>query len=504
MRLRNRGLFVLLAGVSAVLIGCGGGGGGSGGGPVPTTVPTRTATPTAGPTTATTAPTGTPTTATGAPTATPTAVPTVAGSPTAAPTALPTGSANPVSSRPLNSGDTFSFAGNSIEAFIYYGATPNPSGTIPETIAQTVTDEGTSSFDGATPEDLKTTETDVQQSPAKTTTVTTNTYYANGSYSVSQTGFYTYGYTSSDSDGQQITDTLANVGDTSGTFNGLIDVLPETGEQTWTNTAAQTIDESESDGFTANRTYAANGTYTENDTYPQNSQFTPPPTPMAATLTENSDGSGTYNLPISGISPPNVNVAYSAPSSTITITASQGGQSQTYTVSTWYSLPLYSETDRDDGALSIPSGCHVPAQYGTSANGIEQKFTRFDTVVGTAEYFDQITYVVGGYAVCVTLNDITYVFYDYSGQGNEAPLGVSFSGGSSPLEVITTASVVGLTSTNVSGAARERGTRDLQGASGRVAGARTSFLAALERRRLERRDRAFQRFGTTHFMGSHR
>ena len=490
MSFGNRALFVLLAGVSAAAIGCSGGGGGGGGGTVPTVAPTHvTAAPTATPTSVAT------------PTPTHTAGPTA--SPTASPTPQSTSSAIPVSTRPLHTGDTFAYAGSSLESFVYSGVTPNPSGTVAASVAQSVTDEGPTPFDGATPFDLRTVETDTQQSPAKTIGVTTDSYYASGPYLGSQTGYYTYGFASSDTEGQHITDTMASVGDHSGTFNGLVDVLPETLAQTWTNTGAQTIAESESDGFTANRTVNADGSYVENDTYPQTSQFTPPPAPLTATITENSSGSGTYVLPLEG--PPNSTFSYATPSAgNITISLSQPGEpTVTNTVATWYALPLYTETDRDDGALAIPGSCNVPAQFGARANGIEQTFTRVDTVLGTLENFDQITYVVGGYAVCIRLTDTTDVFYDYSGQGDQPPFGFSFSGGQSPLEVITTTSTVGLTSTSVTGAFRTRDATSEQAVAG-AALARTSFLAALERRRFERRHQAFQRLRAAHVVRAHR
>ena len=490
MSLGNRGLFVLLGVVSAVTFGCGGGGGGGGGGGRPATAePTKAATPSPTPTSTTVSVTPTPV------------------GPTQVPTALPTGSAIPVGSRPLSAGDTFSYSGTSLEAFLYYGATPNPSGTIATVVTQHVIDEGTASFYGANPYDFLTTETDAQQSPSKTITITTNTYYNTGPYTGSQTGFYTYGYSSSDSTGQIITDVIGSVGYNGGVPNGLVDILPEKAQQTWTNTEAQTLDESESDGFTSGRAYNANGTYVEHDSYPQGSQFTPQPTPLAATIAENADGSGTYNVPLLG--PPNTTLTYSAPSNgIITIVASvpdgSGGTStQQFTVNTWYALPLYTEQDREDGALTLPAACNVPAQFGTEGNGVEQKFTRVDTVIGTIDYFDQITYVVGGYAVCVSMSDVTYLFYDYTGQGNEPPVGVSFSGGDTPLETITFTSTLGLQSTSVSGAYRLDAEHP-EVAAQRLAFARTSFLAAVERRRFERQHRLFQHIRSLQSERSHR
>jgi hypothetical protein len=386
---------------------------------------------------------------------------------------------------------------------VYFGATPNPSGTVAASIAQSVTDMGPAAFGGANPVDLRTSETDTQQSPVKTIGVTTDSFYTPGPYLGSQSGYYTYGFASSDTDGRHVTDTVTSVGDHGGAFNGLVDVLPETGAQTWTNTGAQTIAESESDGFTANRTIAADGSYGEQDVYPQGSQFTPQPAPLTATITENADGSGTYVLPLLG--PPNSTFTFATPSGgNILISLSVPGTgTTTNTVPTWYALPLYAETDRDDGALAIPGSCSVPATFGSRANGIEQTFTSVDTVIGTLEKFDQITYVVGGYVVCVRLTDTTDVFYDYSGQGDQPPFGFSFSGGQAPLEVITTTSTVGLTSTSVAGAFRTRDATAQESAAGAIM-ARTSFLAARERRRFERRYQAFQHLRTNRFVRAHR
>lgn len=473
MSLGNRALFVLLGVLSAVTVGCGGGGGSA---PNPVRTPTPVATPTQ------------------APTATPKPTPTPIG-PTPTPTAMPSGAPNPVASRPLASGDTFSYAGNSLETFLYRGASPNPSGTVAYAVTQQVTDEGTKPFNGANPYDLHTVERDLGSN--QTIGVTTDAYYVSGAYSGTQTGFYTYGYASSDTNGQQITEKITGVSPS----NGLVDILPETQHQTWTNSGAQTLAESESDGFSADRTTAANGTYSETDLYPQGSQFTPSPSPLPATLSDNTDGSGSYSFPLFG-STPNAALTYSAPSGgEITIVVDALGQAPTYSVPAWYSLPLYTETDSQLGALAIPGACNLPSQFGTSANGVQQQYTKTDTVLGTTEDYSEVTYVVGGYAVCVALTDVTYVYYDYSGQGN-GTFGVAFSGGQSPLEIITLDSTVGLTATNVSGA--DRGRDSLQAGAQRVAFARTNFESMLERGRLERRRLAYQRLRAGFFERSHR
>jgi hypothetical protein len=331
----------------------------------------------------------------------------------------------PVPARPLASGDTFAYAGSSLQTFVYYGSTPNPSATLTDVISQSVTDDGTKAFNGAHPYDLHTSEVDLSKTEREA--VTTDAYVATAPYGSAQSGYYTYGYASTDSSGQRISDEFAHVA----SGDGLLDILPEVAGATWTNDEAQTIAESETDGSTSNRALARDGTYTETDVYPQHSQSSTPP-PLVATITENGDGSGTYDTPLFGSS--NETIAYSAPASgSITITS----PGATHTVKQWYALPLYTEHDRDDGALAIPAACRIPAKYGGNANVIEEDVTSVDTIFGTLESFEQLTYVAGGYAVCTTLSDTTNIFYDYSGQGDEAPDGLSFSGGTSPLEVET-------------------------------------------------------------------
>jgi hypothetical protein len=396
---------------------------------------------------------------------------------------MPSGTTLPVGTRPLVAGATFAYAGSSLESFLYTGATPNPSGTIAYTIHQNVTDEGMAPFDGATPYDLHGVETDAGTN--QSVVVTTDTYYAALPYGATQTGFYTYGYTSSDTLGQKIAVTYAGVPSAGGISNGLVDILPETQSQTWINSGAQSLGESESDGFGADRTTNANGTYAETDTYPQASQFTPPPAPQTATLSQNADGSGTYSFPLFGATP-NVTFSYAAPSGgSIAITT----PAQTYSVANWYALPLYAEHDAQLGELAIPAACAVPSNLGAVANGIEQTYAKVDTVLGTVEHYDEVTYVAGGYAVCVTMSDVTDVFYDYSGQSNGAPYGITFSGGQTPLEIITLASTIGLTSTNVSGAVAHRS--GFAASEERFAFARANFRNAAERNRLERRHQAF-------------
>jgi len=95
--------------------------------------------------------------------------------------------------------------------------------------------------------------------------------------------------------------------------------------------------------------------------------------------------------------------------------------------------------------------------------------------------------VVGGSTVCTTLGDTTKIFYDDTGQGDQLPIGFAFSGGTSPVEVDTVTSAIGLQSTGVAGAVR-----------------RSNFLALVERLRLERIHRAALHLSTLRFERSHR
>jgi hypothetical protein len=463
MILANRTLFVLVVCLSAVMAGCGGGG--SSPGPSPTAAPSTTPTP--------------------RPTEKATAVPTAVPTPSATPTL---GSAPALSSDatlPLAAGDTFTYAGTTLDSFVYYGATPNPSATVAYTVGQSVEDMGPEPFANATPYDLHTVESDT--SPNQAITVTTDTYLASIPVSAGVTDFDTYGYASSDTDGRAITDTVTAPGST----NGLLDILPEVSQQSWTNTGAATIAESESDGFSANRVVNADGSYSETDTYPQTSAVGAS-APLTATITQNADGSGSYSLPAnpygaSTTAAPNVTFTYSAPSGgVLTVAYSDGdpNDAQSTTATAWFTAPLYVETDLDHGGLTIPAACNVPAQYGTLGDAVEQHFVQADAIIGTLEDFDQVTYVTGGYAVCTTLISTTQNFYDFSGQGDAI-----FGNGITPLEVEVVKTTLGLSGTSVTTAARLREASKL---NARVSTARINFLARAERRRLDRMQRALR------------
>ncbi|GAC1310881.1 MAG: hypothetical protein NVSMB19_25220 [Vulcanimicrobiaceae bacterium] len=437
-----------------------------------------------------------------------TAAPLFTASPTPIPTAAPTGASLANAARPFHNGDVYAYAGQTLQTFVYAGASPRPMATTLFAIAQNVAVTDNATYNGISGAfDFKTSETDT--SPLQQIGITNDTYYTTTTVGAF-TNVVTLGYTSTTTTGEKLAVTVTNPG----AGNGLIDILPEQGQQTWTNTGAQRIAISQADGFTSVRTYAADGTYTDTANYPQAGAANPQATPLVATIVTRADGTATYSLPLFG--PPNVTIAYGAPANgAIPISITQPGTTpgatpapiQTALVGTWYQTPLrlYDELDRDNGAVPIPASCKVPSSpYGTQANEIEQRSVRTDTALGTLDSFDQLTFVVPTYGVvCVVLTDTVLTYYDYTGQGNGAPTGVSYSGGNSPLQTTTLATTIGLTSATIR--PFSVGSNGAGGDAGlRLASARANFLATVERQRVARQRFAIERLRKFILEGSKR
>jgi hypothetical protein len=289
--------------------------------------------------------------------------------------------------------------------------------------------------------------------------------------------------------------------------------LPEENSPTWTNGIAETYAQNESDGFSATRTYNADGSYVENDTYPQTTASSPQPAAETAAIVQKSDGSGSYSVPL--FSGSNDTFAYAAPTTkgliVITFTDASNDPSTVEQVSAWFPQPLsssspaYSEIDRDNGAVTYPSSCNLSGNSydgSTTANELEQKFTRIDTILGDLEFFDQLTYVApNGVAACVHLNDVTYSFYDFSGQTN-TDLGPGFQGGNNPYQTTTITTTLGLTG-NPTLNAVERNVDLSSAGSGpagisasAVANARANFLTTVDHYRAQRERTMFSRVRT--------
>jgi hypothetical protein len=389
------------------------------------------------------------------------------------------------------------------------------------TVATGKTFNGTNDLD-----EFETTETDT--TPRQTTTISTDTYYGFGTSTgptndttfITQTPLTLYGSTSTASSGETVSISLASPGFPNN--SGTVDLLPEENTPTWINGIAETYVQNESDGFSATRTYNADGSYTENDTYPQSSAASPQPAAETATLVQNSDGSGSYSVPL--FAPGNDTFTYAAPTSaglidvTLTPNANSGGNPYVFQVSAWFPQPLssskpaYSEIDRDNGAVTFPSACGFNAgQYDGSKTGneLEQKFTRIDTILGDLEFFDQLTFVApNGVAACVLLNDVTYSFYDFSGQTN-TDQGPGFQGGNDPYQTTTISTTLAITGTPVANAVERKSDAASAGASpigisaSAVANARANFLTTVDHYRALRERKMFARVRTL-MMRHHR
>jgi hypothetical protein len=262
----------------------------------------------------------------------------------------------------------------------------------------------------------------------------------------------------------------------------LIDELPEVPGASWSNSAAESLNETSPGNQTSVRNVNADGSYTDTTTYPSGSQYTPPPAPVTATIVENSNGSGSYSFPFDG--PPNTVVTLGspqpAPASVIPITITEPGFAPiTGTVPVWFPTPLvlYSETDTNNGAQNIPAACNVPAGLGQTANAIVQTATTTDTILGTIETLVQTEYVVPTNGVaCVVLDDVLVSYYDYSGQSVDV---INFS--STPVETATVTTTLGLTEASVSSRLRSA---QVRAAGFRIASARANFVATVERIKL--------------------
>jgi hypothetical protein len=432
--------------------------------------------------------------------------------PIPAATAPPSGPVNSVTARPLANGDVFNYTGTSTQTFVYTGTSPSPSASTTTTIAQKITVATGKSFNGTSNlDEFTTAETDT--TPRQTTTITTDSYYAFGTSQgptsdtteITQTPLTLYGSTSTASSGETVSISLASPGFPNN--SGTVDLLPEETTPTWTNGIAETYVQNENDGFSATRTYNADGSYTENDTYPQTTAASPQPAAETATIVQKSDGSGSYSLPLFSASS-NVNIAYTAPTSSglITATASDSsGDSYVEQISAWFPQPLssskpaYAEIDRDNGAVSYPSACGLGngSQFGTTGNELEQKFTRIDTILGDLEFFDQLTYVADdGVAACVQLSDVTYSFYDFSGQTNTS-IGPGFQGGNEPYQTTTIATTLAITGSPTLNAVARRSDLAPAGAgpigisASAVANARANFLTTVDHYRALRERKMF-------------
>lgn len=189
------------------------------------------------------------------------------------------------SSRPMQSGDTFSFAGTMTVAHtyaiapVYANPSASPGPPVPNdsetaNVTQTVTVSPTTDPCGCNVQDFNVQESDAF--PTQTLTSTTDDYFQIGEPSNGTSIDYLKGYSSKDEQGNTTSVEYATPGLT-------IDELPEASGQSWTNSPAETYSANYIDSETINRTVNADGSY--NDT--ENLYDAPIPSPSPGNPAQN-------------------------------------------------------------------------------------------------------------------------------------------------------------------------------------------------------------------------
>ena len=206
----------------------------------------------------------------------------------------------------------------------------------------------------------------------------------------------------------------------------ILDEFPETSGASWTNNPQSTVDYSYASGDAGTRTIAKDGTYTDVE------QMGPTSGGSTATLTENSDGSGSIVGPYFGGGIID-SVSFSAPSPApsaspmlnVTIAFSAIAQqyyglpaTQVIPDSVWYPYTagqapsFYNETDKVQTGVKLPSGCAGPY---AAANDVQRTIVSLDTVIGDVDTTTLDTYNVNGFPVCLVTNDVLNFAYDEQG-----------------------------------------------------------------------------------------
>ncbi|MBC5809244.1 MAG: hypothetical protein GIW95_00070 [Candidatus Eremiobacteraeota bacterium] len=395
-----------------------------------------------------------------------------------------------VATRPLGNGDTYSYSGTTLTTTISTTSVPNPTSTSAAAVTQNVNVIGGATFNGQTNLfDVKTSETDT--TPLQQSMIVTDAYYQ-AVASGTGTNLVSWGYASLDSFGEGLNVQYG----ASGAASILLDRLPEVAGDSWTNGPGQRLSETSSTtNQTSQRTYFDNGTYSDTTNYPSGS-LAGAAAALTSSITENADGSGTYSFPHGAT--PNTVLTFSAPdvvgNIAIKIVLSSGGVLNR-TSQKWYSLPLYSESDRNNGSTAIPGACNVPPSFGATANALVQTTTRVDTVLGTVESISRTSYTLPLFGpVCVQLSDVLKSFYDYSGAVSSSFTNGTaiFGGGTIPNTTQTVMTTLGLVSTSVKISARTRSTQSVAARSWVVENASSIFALGAERRRNERQRQLFE------------
>jgi hypothetical protein len=303
---------------------------------------------------------------------------------TPAPASTAAAPATQPSAYPLTPGNVLVYSGQLTQTYQSFPEVVAPGSPSPEPIASTlvnvtqnVTVSANQTFNGnGGLAGLHSAETDALASGLETTTATTDTYEALLA-NATTTPLLDFGSQYADESGDSVS--------TPPSPATTLDQIPEIAGAAWTNSPAATIDEAIAGNTTGSavtvvRTINNDGSYNERTTYPPN--YSAPGLTGVGNIQENADGSGsfgfvadggattiTYSVPVPQPSgPPLITVnVYAALNST-------GAPVETFQVPAWYgnAAPLYAETDRDDGVVSVPSACKLAAAFPAQATRLHR------------------------------------------------------------------------------------------------------------------------------------
>lgn len=352
------------------------------------------------------------------------------------------------STNPSTAGDTTSFVGTISQTIVRPFPAPvasqAPTQSTTDVSIATTTSTG-ASFGGLTGlTDFKSVERDTSRSPVVTTTITTDAFertLASGA----TISVLTPGSTALDSNGNTFQTTF-------GAGNGILDILPEIGGSSFTNTAALVYTENDSDSTTIARTVNADGSYTESDVFPDGSNQTIAVNADLSASFGSLRGSGAsiaVSAPTTAPSPPGAVITYTASLPPAPMSTSTPTVLFSRTFKDWYpTTTLATDTTTTAVAQPIPAACNVSGSVGTSATVLAETMTRLDPALGTYETRTTSSFLAPFVGLaCIQISDKLDDYYDYSGQLSGI---VALS--TSPIQTTTTTETVGLKTATIAGA----------------------------------------------------
>jgi hypothetical protein len=261
--------------------------------------------------------------------------------------------------------------------------------------------------------------------------------------------------------------------------NGILDVIPETTGPFGPNNAVLQYDETDQGGYARHRTVVASGAYVETGTDAVGD---------VQTITVNPDLSASYDArQYSGY-----RFTMTAPTGSpakiiLRLFNSAGTQLAAYSITPWFpagTTQPSTETDVDNGSVTYPAACNVPAKYGTAGNQIVQTITRVDPALGNSELMTTTTYMAPRVGpVCIQMSDSVKTFYDYTLQNGFVIL---VGGGTTPIQLTSVNETLTLQSATVEGGtATLSGTRKTSALSTSVLSTGSFAASALARSRFE-------------------